>query len=58
MKLFFDFIEKHKEFTKKTLRFTIIVIAYVLAQCITKIDFSYINTILTGIFGCIIPDFT
>ena len=48
-----NFIEKHKEYFKKLLRFTIVFVAYIL---LTKDNFSFVNTLITSIFGMILPD--
>ena len=53
MKHIIDFIEKHKEYFKKIARFTIVFVAYIL---LTKDNFSFVNTLITSIFGMILPD--
>lgn len=53
MKALLNFIEKHKEYFKKLTRFTIVFVAYIL---LTKDDFSFVNTLITSIFGMVIPD--
>ena len=53
MKALLNFIEKHKEYFKKLARFTIVFVAYIL---LTKDDFSFVNTLITSIFGMVIPD--
>lgn len=53
MKTLLNFIEKHKEYFKKIARFTIVFVAYIL---LTKDNFNFVNTLITSIFGMIIPD--
>lgn len=53
MKTLLNFIEKHKEYFKKIARFTIVFVAYIL---LTKDNFSFVNTLITSIFGMVIPD--
>lgn len=53
MKTLLNFIEKHKEYFKKIVRFTIVFVAYIL---LTKDNFSFVNTLITSIFGMILPD--
>lgn len=53
MKAILNFIEKHKEYFKKIARFTIVFVAYIL---LTKDNFNFVNTLITSIFGMIIPD--
>ena len=53
MKALLNFIEKHKEYVKKLLRFTIVFVAYIL---LTKDNFNFMNTLITSIFGMVIPD--